>query len=833
MSPSTYMPGWLFRRFVVRRALRNPVRLILLVCAIAISTTLISSVLRVSLAGVRAFEESLGYSSRDFPLIVSPRGGRFSVREFGRCLAPLRDTFSLVAYRREVGEVLTPSGPRAVSVVGITGIDDDTASDGAAGEIALSERAARDLGVSAGDILQVTVNGARLSGTISTGSSTPGLSDDSALVPLSWLPQGDEGPLVDAILLRPNGTASLGDYQNALTEYLPSCALLSVPLQVETVASRLERGETLVAAYRLNVMIMAGMTLLVCALLISQATQLSLRTISRELSVLQTLGVGTWACFIAVLQEAALMGGIGACIGVTIGEPLTVRLTELLLQTAHDIYNLDLSGGDSAYVAQRLAVVVGMVVLASTGSALGAVETLRVSPSIGTRSEHMHVRPISARWAYPLAAASLVVFAAAYGAAIGTSSTVAAYLFIGACLAVVAGCTPAVLLVAPRCLRMIRGGVLTWFARGGVEIGGRGFLLGGIGAGLSMSLIASLSLLVGSFRSTLEGWTAQRLQGDLFVSAALEGGGADARLSPMLATTVRGIPGIHRTIPYYETVTAYKGGVLVVSASDLGAQLDRGIYVVRRGSLERAPLVSGTGALVSESAARKLHLSVGDPLTLEGRTIKVEAIIQEFGTEHPLIQIDERLFLEIYPRQQPKNLTIDLQPGAQINTVKAELERVVGVVGVVRDNRELREYALTLFDRTFRITLSIRWIVFSIALLGLVLASLQNLWERRREIKTMYLLGFSSSQIVGAHVVESTVVCALPVAIGLLGGIALGWGLTDFVNPRSFGWSMDFSLSVTPFVIAVGFIVAVAVVTLAATRVVLKRTIEEATLSDE
>jgi putative ABC transport system permease protein len=254
---------------------------------------------------------------------------------------------------------------------------------------------------------------------------------------------------------------------------------------------------------------------------------------------------------------------------------------------------------------------------------------------------------------------------------------------------------------------------------------------------------------------------------------------------------------------------------------------------VRSGTLERTPLVSGTSALVSESAARKLHLSVGDTLTVEGRKVLVGAIIQEFGTEHPLVQIDQGLFLDLYPRQQPKNLTIDLEPGAQISLVKGELERVVGAVGTVRDNRELREYALTLFDRTFRITLSIRWIVFSIALLGLVLASLQNLWERRREIKTMHLLGFSPLQIVGAHVVESAVVCALPVAIGLVGGVALGWGLTAFVNPRSFGWSIDFSLSVTPVVIAVGFIVAVAVVTLAATRVVLKRTIEEATLSDE
>lgn len=833
MNPSTRMPGWLFRRFVVRRALQNPVRLLLLVCAIAISSTLISSVLRVSLAGVRAFEESLGYSAHDFPLIVSPRGGRFSVSEFGRCLAALRGNFSVVAYRREVGELVTPSGPRALSVVGITGVADTDSPGQRPGEITLSDRGARKLGVRTGQEIDLMVNGETLRGTVSTGTTVTGLSDEGVLVPLSWLSRGDDGVLADAVLLRPEDGKPLDVHQLSLNAFLPSCAALSVPLQVDTVASRLARGETLVAAYRLNVMIMAGMTLLVCALLVSQATQLSLRTISRELSVLQTLGVGRVACFLGILQEAILMGGIGAIIGVTLGEPLTVRLTELFLQTAHDIYNLDLSGGDSAYVGQRVVVVLGMMLLAAAGSALGAVEALRVAPSVGTRSEHLHVKPISARWAHPVALVSIAVFVVAFGAASWTSSTIAAYVFVGASLLVVAGCTPSVLVIVPRVLRWARGSVLLWFARGGIEVGGRGFLLGAIGAGLSMTLICSLSLLVGSFRSTLERWIVQRLQGDLFVSAALEGSGNDTRLSPLLASQVRGIPGVRRVIPYYETMTTDEGRVLVVSAYDLAAQLERGVYVVRSGTLEQAPLVSGASALVSESAARKLHLSVGDTMTVEGRKIRVGAIIQEFGTEHPLIQIDQGLFLSLYPRQQPKNLTIDLEPGAQIASVKGELERVVGAVGAVRDNRELREYALTLFDRTFRITLSIRWIVFSIALLGLVLASLQNLWERRREIKTMHLLGFSPSQIVGAHVVESTVVCALPVAIGLVGGVALGWGLTAFVNPRSFGWSIDFALSLKPVVIAVGFIAAVALVTLAATRTVLKRTIEEATLSDE
>ena len=827
------MPRWLFTRFIVRRALRNPIRLLLLLCAIAVSTTLVSSVLRVSLASVSSFEESLGYSSTEYPLVVTPRGGRMSLREFGRCLAPLRDSFTMIAYRKEVGEVVTSSGPRALSVVGVSGIHDAGVMVQGGGEVLLSERTARSLGRRDGETLHVKVRDEDVSGRIAIGPSTSGVSGEAVVVPLSWVSRRDGEVLVDALLFKPLGGASVDEYRRSLSEYLPECGALSVPIQVDTIASRVARGESLVAAYRLNIMIMAGMTLLVCAVLIAQATQLSLRTISRELSVLRTLGVGKLACLMGILQEAALLGALGALIGVTVGEPVTVRLTELFLQTAHDIYNLSLGAKGSGYAAQRLAVVVGMVVLASGGAALGAFEALRVSPSVGTRSEHLHVKPISSWWATPLAVVSIALFVLVYCVACFTDSTVAAYLFIAACLVVVAGCTPAALSGAPALLRWGKGSVFMWFARGGIQVGGRGFLLGAVGAGLSMALICSLSLMVGSFRSTLERWTLQRLQGDLFVSAALEGTGSDTRISSDLATGVRGVYGVRRVIPYYETMTTYDGQVLVVSASQIADQLERGIYIVRSGALDRGALLAGRGALVSESAARKLHLAVGDSLMIEARPVVVTAIIQEFGTEHPLVQIDERTFLEIYPRQQPKNLTIDLDGNVSPLVAKGEVERIVGVAGTVRDNRELREYALTLFDRTFRITLSIRWIVFGIALLGLVLASLQNLWERRREIKTMHVLGFSPRQIIGTQVVESTVVCALPVGIGLLGGVALGWGLTAFVNPRSFGWSIDFSVSVMPTLIAIAFVGSVALVTFVATAAVLRGVLREATLSDE
>lgn len=834
------MPAWLAYRFVVRRTMRNPFRLGLVVAAVAAATTLIVSVGRVSIAGVQAFEESLGYSPDSYPLTVSPLGGRIPLAGLGRCLAPLRETFSIAALSRESGTITTPRGSYPVTVVGITATDPNVSVPVTDETILLSQHTLHALQLDRGSRALLSVRGETIQGRVEVESSlnatTSSLPSKTALVPLTKLPPNSEGVVIDSLLLRPlnkNVSTNLDSARTDIHAWLSSCTEMKVPIQVETPNSRIGRAETLLEAYRLNVNILAAMTLLVCVLLVSQATQLSLRNLSGELSIVRTLGVSRGACVVAVLTEALFVSAIGATLGVTLGEPIILRITELLIMTAHDIYNISLSASTSSRLIERLLVVCGMVVLCVTGSLFGALGALRISPALGSKASFHHAQPIGSAWASFLAVSAVVVTLSVTLCALLSSATWVAYLFVVACLLAVGCTTPFAIVTTPLILNRYSAAMSVWFARGAIKRNGSAFLFGAIGASISMTIICSLSLMVGSFRSTLERWSAQRLQGDFFISAPIDGTGNEARLDPHLMAIARNTPGVERAIAYYETLTSSNGAPLVVSASETGTQYDRGIYVRRAGTIDRGALESGRGALASESAARKLGITPGDHITVDGRTFTILALIQEFGTEHPLLHIDQTAFLEMYPGHHPENLTIDLRSNAALSTVRNLLESSVGNTGIIRDNRELRTLVLQLFDQTFRITLSIRWIVFGIALLGMMLAAIQHLWERRREVKTMHVLGFTPRQIVSAQVAESTAVCALPALVGVLGGVAVGWGLTDLVNPRSFGWSLDFAPSITPIFVAVGFICGVAVVVGCATAALVGRTIREATLSDE
>lgn len=189
------MPQWLFRRFTLRRALQNPVRLTLLVCAVAVATTLVASVLRVSVAGVDSFEDSLGLSAEEYPLVVSPRGGRIQLGELDRCLAPLRNTFAIAAYRRDVGEVVTERGRHAVAVVGLTGVQDGDEAPSEGGDILVSDRMARELAIRPGSALEVLVDGGGVQGKAGHMAQL-----STALPPLAVVVPLDSRPITGRLL---------------------------------------------------------------------------------------------------------------------------------------------------------------------------------------------------------------------------------------------------------------------------------------------------------------------------------------------------------------------------------------------------------------------------------------------------------------------------------------------------------------------------------------------------------------------------------------------------------------------------------------------------------
>jgi ABC-type antimicrobial peptide transport system permease subunit len=343
--------------------------------------------------------------------------------------------------------------------------------------------------------------------------------------------------------------------------------------------------------------------------------------------------------------------------------------------------------------------------------------------------------------------------------------------------------------------------------------------------------------MVSSFRDTLRRWSATRLAGDLFISTIVSGSGNEGRLPPDVVLKIRAASGVQRVIPYYETTTSFGGDEVVLGAVDLAAQCARSAYPFLAGS---CPILSrgaaggvANKALASESAARKLGIKVNQEVVIADRNFTIAGIIQEFGTERPLIVIDAESFQGRFPEHYPETITVDLVSGIDPEVVKSDLISVLPMTVKVRNHRELLSLVETLFNRTFRITDSVRWIVFVMALLGVVSTVAQDLWDRRRELKIAAVLGVSHSSLSSAITIEVLAVTVSALLIGIAGGVGIGWCLTNYINPLVFGWSLYFSLSIWPFVEALLFVVSVACVTRLVAGRILKRIACSVSLEDE
>jgi putative ABC transport system permease protein len=96
-------------------------------------------------------------------------------------------------------------------------------------------------------------------------------------------------------------------------------------------------------------------------------------------------------------------------------------------------------------------------------------------------------------------------------------------------------------------------------------------------------------------------------------------------------------------------------------------------------------------------------------------------------------------------------------------------------------------------------------------MLGLVSTCAQYLWERRREFKTLLVLGVPRRTLFGAVAIEAATVTSAALVLGLIAGVLVGWTLTEYINPLVFGWSLTFSLSWVPALEALVFYILVVV----------------------
>jgi len=561
----------------------------------------------------------------------------------------------------------------------------------------------------------------------------------------------------------------------------------------------------MVRAFRWNLRVLGYISLVVGAFLIYNAISVSVVRRRPEIGTLRAVGATRGTVFGLFLVEGLLLGAVGAVAGVFLGRVLAGGIVGLIAQTVNALYTssrptpVELTAGE-AWTGLLTGVIVAFV-----SAWKPSREALDVPPTEAmSRGAHEHRAFL--RWRRSLGWSA--VFAAAAGAmslAPGWNGyPVGGYISALLAIAAAAFASPAVVLAVNRATRgitrrraesLLAGRSLTGsLARTSVVVAA---------LATAIAMMASVGIMVASFRETVALWLDVQLRADLYVRPAIRSGAGeyppmDARIPGLLAA----VPGVAAVDDFRGTEFHYRGERATLGAGNMDIVRRYGRLRFLGGEDRDAILRSLPGrdrAAISEPFALKHKIHTGDRLTVPigGQTVEltVAGIYYDYSSSQGYVIVDRSTILKYLPDLPVTNAAVYLAPGADVERVRQEIQLRTAPYGVtVARNSELRRASIEIFDRTFAITWALEAVAILVAMLGAANSLLALVLDRRRELGLLRFLGASGGQVRGMILTEAAFLGLLAAVLGLALGMALSLLLIYVVNRQSFGWTIQFHL---------------------------------------
>ena len=576
-------------------------------------------------------------------------------------------------------------------------------------------------------------------------------------------------------------------------------AVVPATYEIDTPGAKSEENRRMLRAFRWNLRILSYISLIVGAFLIYNTIAVSVVRRRTEIGILRAIGISSRGVLLIFLGEATMLGLLGSILGIGIGRLLAGGLLKLIAGTVNALFVTSTPGD---VVLTPLSISIALV--SGTGIAffsalLPAMEAAGVAPaeamSRAAREHDARLR-VGRNAVIAIVAAVLAALCCLFGPIAGrpVMGYAATLLAIGAAAAISPGFVTSALRFLKRPLKRFAGAegliasrsLTASLARTSVVV---------TALGTAIAMMVSVGIMVGSFRETVQMWLGSQLQADLYLRAT---GPAAAGIFPPLADAVpeiiRAAPGVADVDIFHAFEFRYEGSRATFGAGS--AQIQRAKNTLR---FLAGGYVDGNSdaAIVSEPFANKHHVRVGDVLKIPlGATLvslKVRGIYFEYSSDRGYVIADRKTLLKYLPKQPITNIAVWLQPGADADKIRRDLEtRLEKYPLGIAPNTWLREQAVIIFDRTFAVTYALEAVAIIVAMLGAANALLALVLDRRREIGLIRYLGATARQVRRMILTEAGLIGLLAGLLGLALGSALSLVLIFVINKQSFGWTIQF-----------------------------------------
>jgi putative ABC transport system permease protein len=671
--------------------------------------------------------------------------------------------------------------------------------------LALPESLAKELGVRVGDSLEMLIRAKRVSRPV-VGLFRPDRFAavwDRILIADIALAQelcGKNGR-IDRIEITPREGVSLSAVRNRAE------TLIGDRYQIGLPSERAQQTGRMVRALEFNLTALAGISLLVGAVLV--ATTLATSIVQRRtiLALMRSLGGSSRQVVGILLSESLLIGLCGGVLGViggAVGAQMahaSVRSTVAAVVRGAPASRIEISGWE---VALGLALGVAVSLLASI---LPLREALKTPPIQNLRKEHperlgrgAYLRSLILVAGCGLAAVILTWLPPVDGDLPVAALFAALFLMLGV-----------LFISGPAVDAMARfGSGRVWkgpasavrLAAASLSASRRRAAWAAGAIGVAVALAIAMATMVDSFRRTVVDWTEQSLRSDLWLRPAkAETGVPVGRLDPEIVRIAVDLFGWDAVDPFYSETAFYQGKPVSLSAGEIPVVQKHGGIPFKEGRSTGevlGELLDKQGAIINEPFQTKHGLRRGDILRLDtpGGTLErpIVGVFLDYGNQEGRVVIDRRDFLDHYPDDGPDGIAFffpeDTDVAASRDRLRAALAGRWQVEMLL--NRELRAEVLRVFDQTFAITTAMQAVASTVAVIAVLTVLFALLSERHQDLALLRAIGGDRRQVGMQVVWQSGLLGFLGAATGLVSGLLVGWVLVKVVNLQSFGWTLRF-----------------------------------------
>ncbi len=603
---------------------------------------------------------------------------------------------------------------------------------------------------------------------------------------------------LDRIYVRvPDGSDE--DWSAVIRDRVPS------PASIEPAGVSSRQNRKLLRSFRWNLKILSYIALIVGAFLVYNTISVSVVRRRPLIGVARALGMPRRTVRMGFLVEGAMLGAIGTCIGLLLGRGMAVGAVELMGRTVESLYVSSVPAAIAIRPWTFLVAATAGIGVSILSAWRPASEAASVAPTDAMAEARLdyHAQSSSRSWAIR----GLVCAVLSVGLCFVPAWQRIPYAAYAAALGLIASATMLTPMLTGAATRLVSRPLLRVFGvasmLGARTLGGSLSRTAIIVAALSTAtaMMVSVAIMVGSMRDTLLIWMDSQLQADLYVQPEGRSGGWDApTMSESVAAAIESLPSV-RAVDRFRTYPISFGGLpATLALADLDVLRTESSMKMLEGppmATVAEQLTKTRSVIVSEAFGSKHDVHVGDTIALPlgaGTVVfEVAAVYFDYSSERGFVIGHRDILMEHLPDERLTNLAVYLRnPDATEKARSEVIEAVSGHRVRVSRNRELRERATEVFDRTFAITYALEVVAVFVAVLGMAGALLTLVIDRRAELGVFRVIGGSQRQVRSLVLAQAGILGLLSNLIGLALGCALSVVLVKVINKQSFGWTIQF-----------------------------------------